>query len=44
MLAQLSEQEWSANGLRYGQNDELYSMPEAAAEAIMQAAGKTVEP
>ena len=44
MLAQLNEQEWSADGLRYGQNDELYSMPEAAAEAIMQAVGKTVEP
>jgi UDP-glucose:(heptosyl)LPS alpha-1,3-glucosyltransferase len=44
MLAQLSEQEWSTNGLRYGQNDELYSMPEAAAEAITRAAGKTVEP
>lgn len=44
MLAQLSEQEWSAKGLRYGQNETLYSMPSAAAEAIAQTAGKTVEP
>ena len=44
MLAQLGEQQWSANGLSYGQNDSLYSMPQAAAEAIENAVSKMVEP
>ena len=34
MLKSLQDEAWSRNGLKYGKNEDLYSMPEVAAELI----------
>lgn len=36
MLMQLPTAQWSANGLRYGSNDDLYVMPQVAMDLIEQ--------
>ena len=38
MLRQLSTAPWSRNGLEYGKNDELYTLPEVATDLIEQIA------
>jgi UDP-glucose:(heptosyl)LPS alpha-1,3-glucosyltransferase len=40
MLLQLPDADWSASGLEYGKNDELYSLPQFAAQLIEEAARK----
>jgi hypothetical protein len=34
MLAELPKAQWSANGLAYGADERLYSMPQAAVDVI----------
>lgn len=38
MLGQLETAPWSDNGLRYGRNDELYALPQAAVDIIERVA------
>ncbi len=40
MLTQLETAPWSANGLEYGKNDELYSLPQFAATLIEEMASR----
>lgn len=40
MLAQIKTAPWSANGLEYGKNEELYSLPQYAANLIEEMARK----